>query len=362
MIHTEKVKANPLITPAMVKPSNPEMEVVGVFNAGVTTYQEETILLLRIAEKVKNQPQGHVLVPIINSKNQVEIQTLDKKALQNVLDFNDSRVIRRQHAHPKGGVAWLSTLSHFRIARSRDGIHFSIDPKPTIFPDGLYECWGIEDPRITKMDDHYCILYTSVSHIGITVSLMTTKDFLSFQRQGIVLPPENKDAVLFPEKVNGKYVMYHRPVPGGIGGLNIWSSTSLDLIHWGQHQLVLTTTDSGFENGRIGAGVPPIKTSEGWLSLYHAATSNNVYSMSAFLTSLDNPHRVIKKLNVPLISADLPFEKEGFFNHVVFACGCVHKEDTLWVYYGAADQSIALAKISLNDIMKALQPYENHKY
>jgi predicted GH43/DUF377 family glycosyl hydrolase len=354
MIQINKVQYNPLITPSMVIPSSSMMEVVGVFNAGVAIYRDETILLLRVAEQVKEKPIGTMLIPVINRQNQIEVQMIDKTLLKNDLDFSDSRVIRRLQPHPQGKVAYLSSLSHFRVARSRDGINFSIDDKPTIFPEGIYECWGIEDPRITKIDDIYYILYTSVSYVGITVSLMTTLDFIHFERKGIILPPENKDVVLFPEKIQGQFLIYHRPVPGGIGGLNMWSSTSPDLIHWGEHKLVLSTVESSFEDGRIGAGAPPIKTKEGWLSLYHAATVDNVYSMSAFLTDLNEPSRVIKKLSTPFIIADQVYEKDGFFKNVVFACGAKLIGDVIWVYYGAADQSIALAKIFFSDIMKAL--------
>lgn len=347
-----RANQNPLITTKDIQPTLPSLKVDGVFNCGATTYKGQTVLLLRVAESAVSK-SGMIDVPVLNSKNEIEIQTIDKSN-PNYL-FHDSRTI----SHLNRKVAYLTSLSHLRRAFSTDGIHFQIDDKPWIFPQGLMESWGVEDPRITQIENTYFITYTAVSPHGVSVGLIETKDFETYTRKGLILPVDNKDVSLLPEKVNGKYYMYHRPVPSDIGYPNMWVASSEDLIHWGNHQLLMTVNKTGWDNGRVGGGAPSVKTDRGWLHIYHAATSGKaVYSLGAFLTPLDNPTLITHKTKQPILKPETTYEKEGFFGDVVFTCGVILKNNTLNIYYGAADDKICLASLTLEDLYPLLEPIE----
>jgi predicted GH43/DUF377 family glycosyl hydrolase len=167
----------------------------------------------------------------------------------------------------------LTGRSVFALARSADGYHFELEDEPVMQPCWKDDCFkeyekkGIEDPRITKIDDIYYIMYTAVSPYGPLLALAKTTDFKKFERIALVSEPENKDGVLFPEKINGKYARLDRPVAGGIA--NIWISYSDDLITWGQSRCVMTVRDDHWDSWRIGASTQPIKIDDGWLIIYH---------------------------------------------------------------------------------------------
>lgn len=351
----EKIKLtrsslNPLITPSDVVPSYPDWEVIGVFNAGVAQYKEETILLLRVAERPRQNDPNYTLVPVLNLNDQADspmsIVKLDRNDPN--LDFSDQRVVSDQ----TGRTIYLTSISHLRVARSQDGQRFTIDEHPSILPEGHLENWGIEDPRITFLNDRYYITYSAASEKGVSVGLMSTTDFTHFQREGTILAPTNKDVVIFPERINDHYYMLHRPVPQEIGQPEMWIAKSSDLLHWGDHQFFMGLSDN---DARIGAGCVPIKTDAGWLILYHGADKEHRYYMSAVLSALDDPGRVIATLDEPLMIPEADYEKSGFFQSVVFACGAIVEDDQVAMYYGAADDSMAIATFTLSELLNELQ-------
>lgn len=341
-------KNNPIITIKDVKPSSEDLIVMGVFNAGVTIFNDEIILLLRVAETFKEKSDKYLFAPYYEKG---KIKKKSYKLNDKSFDFSDSRVILNK-ARKK--IEGLTSLSHFRLAKSKDGVNFEVAEKPTLSGKTKYESWGIEDARITKMGNNYYILYSAISQYGVLPSMIVTKDFCSFSEPKTILPPENKDVVLFPEKINNKYHLLHRPVPFGIGNLDIWLSTSDDLVHWGNHKHLLSVSERGFDSGRVGAGGVPIKTPHGWLIIYHAADKNNNYSLTAALLSLEEPEVVSHKLNFPLLKAEEDYEKEGFFNNVVFSCGEIVKKEIIYLYYGAADDKMALARIDKKKLLNLL--------
>jgi predicted GH43/DUF377 family glycosyl hydrolase len=145
-------------------------------------------------------------------------------------------------------------------------------------------------------------------------------------------------------------------MPSPFGGLNIWMATSPDLIHWGNHRVVLQVQPDGWESGRVGGGAPPLKTEHGWLSIYHAANQKQEYCLGAFLTPLDDPGRIIARSKTPILAPEKPYETSGFFQNVVFTCGAVIRDGRLMVYYGAADESIAVAEAPVDAIVESLIP------
>lgn len=357
MITIKRCAKNPLLQALDVKPSRPDFKVDGIFNCGVTKYKDEIILLCRVAESVLCNNEKEVKIPIVTNKNgkdEIEVICISKDEHTD-LDFSDSREIRKK---TKKGmkIIYLTSLSHLRIARSKNGIDFIVEKNPFLFPNSEEESWGMEDPRITKIEDTYYINYTSVTQNGPATSLISTKNFKDYNRHGIIFAPENKDVTIFPEKINGSYLAFNRPVPCGIGNPEMWLAKSLDLIHWGeQKHFCGISNKNSWDNGRIGGGAVPFKTEKGWIKIYHAADYNNRYCLGAFLLDLKDPSKVLAKTKYPLLEPEASYEKEGFFGNVVFTCGCLLENETIIIYYGAADDKICRADIALSEIYKALE-------
>lgn len=349
---------NPLILPEDITPSRTDFKVDGVFNCGVAEYNGEIILLCRVAESVTGCDSNEVKIPVVvnrDEKNQLDV-IVYKKNENPELDFSDSRKVS-ERMNDTRKIINLTSLSHLRIARSKDGIHFNVEEEPSILPIAGEESWGMEDPRITKIDDTYYINYTSVSENGAGTSLITTKDFIEFERKGIIFAPENKDVTIFPEKIDGMYVAFNRPVPSAIGSPEMWLAKSPDLIHWGEqkHFCGLSKDSDSWDNGRIGGGAVPFRTDRGWVKIYHAADKNDRYCLGAFLLDLNDPTKVIAKTKNPILEPEADYEIEGFFGNVVFTCGCLVKDDTVIIYYGAADDKICRVDISLEEIFQNMK-------
>lgn len=254
--------------------------------------------------------------------------------------------------------------SHLCAARSENGIDdWRIDPLPTLLSDPKNfpeEVWGIEDPRITYLDElgRYGVVYTAYSRVGPGVALALTEDFRTFERFGMILPPEDKDAALFPHRIGGQWAMIHRPVSAP--GAHMWISYSPDLRHWGSHKLMLEARHGGWwDANKIGLSPPPIETSRGWLVLYHGVKHNaagHLYRLGAALFDLQCPERCLRRGQEWIMGPQEPYEQRGDVDNVVFPCGYTlgADGDTLHIYYGAADTSIALATGSVKAILEWL--------
>ena len=167
-----------------------------------------------------------------------------------------------------------------------------IDDFPTIAPANDYETFGIEDARITLIDGTYYISYVSVCPLGITTSLASTKDFNSFERHGIIFCPENKDVVLFPQQISGKYYALHRPVSPLFEKNDIWIAESPDLYCWGIHRYLMGPRTNHWDEKKVGASAVPFKINQGWLEIYHGADRNNRYCLGAVLLDKDQPGKI----------------------------------------------------------------------
>ncbi|WML49130.1 glycoside hydrolase family 130 protein [Neobacillus sp. PS3-34] len=346
-----RYEENPLVTPADVKPYHSGFEVIGAFNAGIATFNDEVIMLLRVAERPISNDPAIVKSPIFNPKTkELEIAEFDLNDPK--YDFSDSRFFRE--ADSSDGFSYLTSLSYLRIARSKDGRHFSIDEKPFIYPSNELETFGLEDARITQIEDVYYIYFTAVSPVGVGESMVSTKDFVSYEHHGMIFAPENKDALIFPEKINGKYYAMHRPTLRSIGNPEIWISESTNLLHWGNHKHLMGLREGMWDSGRIGGGAVPFKTEKGWLEIYHGATSDHRYCLGAVLLDLNDPAKVIARSSEPLLKPEADYEETGFFGGVVFSCGALVEGDVVKLYYGAADTSMACAELSLKEILDSL--------
>lgn len=337
---------NPLLRPSDLKPGMKGMEIVCLLNPGVFRLDGRIGLMLRVAERPK-QIEGKISFPVYNDKDEIEILTFDINDKQ--LDASDPRVIKYK------GQNYLTTLSYLRPVFSKDGRKFEQDDeyKP-IFGKGALESFGIEDCRVATMDDGYFLTFTEVSPVAVGVGLIETKDFKSLARKGMIFPPHNKDCAIFEEKVNGKYYAFHRPSSPELGGNYIWLAESYDRIHWGNHKCIAVTREGKWDSARVGAGAAPIRTEKGWLEIYHGATKDNRYCLGALLLDLDNPSKVIARSEEPIMEPIADYEKTGFFGNVVFTNGHYVDGNTIYMYYGASDEVICGATLSISEILDSL--------
>ena len=224
----------------------------------------------------------------------------------------------------------LRGISQLHVVRSADGVTgWTFDPEPLLrsaaesHPE---EIWGCEDPRLTWLPEReeWAIAYTAYSSLGPLVSLAMTRDFRSVTRLGPVMPPEDKDAALFPVRFDGRWAMIHRPSPLR-GKAHMWVSSSPDLRHWGDHALLLEARDGAWwDANKIGLGPPPLETAEGWLVMYHGVHMTGdgpIYRVGLALLDLADPHVLRRRMDEWVFGPSASYELMGDVGMVVFPCG-----------------------------------------
>jgi predicted GH43/DUF377 family glycosyl hydrolase len=257
--------------------------------------------------------------------------------------------------------------SHLCAARSKNGVDgWVIDPQPTMQPlpdTHPEEMWGIEDPRITFVPElgKYAVAYTAFSKSGPGVALAMTADFVTFERYGLIMQPDDKDAALLPRRIDGNFALVHRPVHDS--GAHAWISFSPDLRNWGGHKLMLQARRGGWwDANKVGLSPPLIETSRGWLMIYHGVRVNAagaLYRLGLALFDLNAPDQCILRGDEWIFGPEAPYETVGDVANVTFPCGytIAPDGDTLHVYYGAADTSIALATGSIRAMLAWLDAH-----
>lgn len=257
--------------------------------------------------------------------------------------------------------------SHLSAARSANGVdNWQIDPQPTLLADPEHypeEIWGIEDPRITYLNElgRYAIVYTAYTSSGPGVALALTEDFHTFERYGVIMSPEDKDAALLPHRIGGYWALIHRPV--SYHGAHMWISYSPDLRHWGSHKRMLEARQGAWwDANKIGLSPPPIETPQGWLVIYHGVRMNAagcLYRIGLALFDLHTPEHCLKRGGEWIFGPEEPYEQHGDVGNAVFPCGytLAPDGDTIHLYYGAADTSIALATGSVRAMVEWLEQH-----
>jgi predicted GH43/DUF377 family glycosyl hydrolase len=341
-----------LLRPEDVPASREDFEVIGVFNPGVVRFGDEVVMLVRVAERPREKRPGFTALPRWDPNIGMTIDWLPEEHLEVI----DPRVVR----HRLHSLVRLTFISHLRLVRCGDGRAVREITGVSFGPEHHYEEFGVEDPRITFLDGRYWITYVAVSCHGPGTALASTTDFRTFRRHGVIFCPENKDVVLFPEKVGGSFVALHRPVgKTPFTHPEIWVARSPDLIHWGGHHHI-DTGGGEWQSGRVGAGAPPLRVADGWLEIFHGnrrptePARVGTYYGAALLLDHDHPARVLRRTPEPFLVPTTEFERHGFVPDVVFPTGVVPDGDALLVYYGAADTSTAVAEVSLRDLMGLL--------
>ena len=250
-------------------------------------------------------------------------------------------------------------FSHLTVARSSDGLtNWKIDSEPTLYANqsSREERWGLEDPRIVWLEEQkrFAVTYVSFSEGGPVVSLAITKSFRTFSRLGALLPPEDKDACIFPRRFNGRFALIHRPIVRGEA--HMWISFSPDLTHWGNHIPLIKTRHAYWDCHRVGLACQPIETPEGWLIFYHGVrntTAGAIYRVGMAMLDLNSPWKVLHRSPEWVLGPRASYERIGDVGDVVFPTGAIvcKESDKIYLYYGAADSSIAVAIARLSDCM-----------
>lgn len=260
-------------------------------------------------------------------------------------------------------------VSRLGYACTKDGVTIDARAAEPVYEPDIHdelERIGTEDPRIVRIGNLYLVTYTAASLYRSTdphpewlpkgeppwrvrIALAVTEDFRTFLRLGVLLPDvDNKDGVLFPERIGDRYLLLHRFPP------DLWLATSTDLRHWEAHQIVLRTRPALWDEQKLGAGPPPVRTSAGWLLCYHGVDHHNVYRAGFVLLDLEDPRRVLGRSREPTLEPRAPWEVSGQVPRVVFPTGMIRRGDNLLLYYGGSDTVVGVARGSVKAILASL--------
>lgn len=261
----------------------------------------------------------------------------------------------------KDGENYISYIGYAKLDTNTKILYDSNEK--VIYPTLPEEIKGCEDPRIVEFEDSFYIFYTAFDGITARVAIARTEDFIQYEKLGVIKHFSwDKDAFIFPERINGMIAYLHRISPNI--QLDYFESFDelLSINSWTdyEHRIetsVIMKSEYFWENQKIGGSVPPIKTDKGWLLLYHAVDDKFVYRGSVALLDLENPSKVIARIPYPLLEPKEEYELYGDVNNVVFPEGAYIHEGELFIYYGAADKYIALAKIGVNELLGELEKY-----
>jgi len=300
--------------------------------------------------------------PIIRRYDYNPIITVDDLPCRASAVFNSGCIRVDGHYQMILRIEDVDGSQHFRMARSPNGIKFAIAEQPVdIPPSDSMEHFELlcYDPRITKLDGTFYVTYAAHGTKGVRIALLRTDDFEHFERIGYISQPDNRNGVLFPERIGGRYVRFDRPTAAhGQGGKGeMWISFSPDLIHWGDARIVAETRPERWDGHKIGAGPAPIRTDEGWLVLYHGVyerCNGLVYRCGVMLLDLEQPWKVIARSKGYILGPREPYERVGDVPNVVFVTGAIPEPDgSVKLYYGGADTVMCLAFSTIDELIEA---------
>ncbi|RLC90734.1 MAG: glycosidase [Chloroflexi bacterium] len=286
------------------------------------------------------QLQRHLANPILKPNPLHEWESLNV--------FNCGVVYHNGLFHMFYRAQGVDYVSHIGYAVSADGAHFNRLQEPVFSPHDEWDTRGVEDPRITYLADEgrFVMAYTAYSPLGITPMFAESTNLITWRRIGpLVTGEDNKDHVLFPHQIDGRYVSFHRRPP------SLWLAYSADLETWGDFEPVLSPRADSWDCNRVGAGGVPIETEDGWLVIYHAYDFEHVYRLGVCLLDLDDPSKILARADSFIMEPREPWEITGDVPNVIFAAANPVVNGTVYVYYGGADRVIGLATCTLDDLL-----------
>jgi beta-1,2-mannobiose phosphorylase / 1,2-beta-oligomannan phosphorylase len=249
------------------------------------------------------------------------------------------------HMHYRAqGVDYISRIGY---AVSNDGLNWNRLAKPILAPHmGADDCRGVEDPRITFLEGKFYMCYTAYCGNGYFPMIAQSKNLITWEDIAPLERAENKDHVLFPEKIGGRYAILHRRPP------NIWIGFSDDLINWTDHTVIMKPRpENDWDSKSIGSNGVPIKTENGWLLFYHGYGDEHIYRQSIALLDLENPAKVINRPAPFIMEPEESWEIKGDVPNVIFSCSNNVVGDEIYFYYAGADRLIGLATAPLADVL-----------
>ncbi|WP_294504659.1 glycoside hydrolase family 130 protein [uncultured Victivallis sp.] len=345
-INVHRFANNPLLAPENLRPSRPDFEVTCVLNPGAFRFGNRIGLLLRVAERPVPET-GSLATPVLREDGTITVLRVRRD------DPGLSCVEARSFVW--NGRFLLTTMSHLLPAWSDDGGRtFVPDYNSRLFPALPCEAYGIEDARVEEIDGEYLLTFTAVGPAGITVGCRCTRDWKHFTPTELILPPSNKDAALFPRRINGKYYLLHRPSDPACGN-HIYLAESPDLRCWGNHRCIAMTRPGYWDEERIGAGAAPVETDSGWLEIYHGADRTGRYALGCLLLDRDDPARVIARSEIPFMEPEADYEKHGFYGNCIFTNGQIVDGDRILLYYGASDSVVCGAEVRISELLNSLR-------
>lgn len=298
-------------------------------------------------------------IPIVNRYKKNPILTKDDVPYNvatvhnaGIAKYNDKYIMLfRSHLH--------NGRSIIGIAESKDGYNFKVGAEPFLAPSsdgvfGEYEEYGVEDVRISKIDDDFLLTYSAYSRHGVRIGLAKTKDFKTVERISLITQSDLRNVVIFPEKINGQYVRLDRP-HSEISKWSIWISYSPDLIHWGNSKVIIKPETYHWDEMKIGPGATPIKTDKGWLNIYHGVfetMSGVVYRLGVALHDLKDPSKILGVSDEWILQPEDSWEITGYVPNVVFTCGAIPEKDgSIKIYWGGADSVMCVGTANINELV-----------
>ena len=370
----ERLETRCLLTPADLPPSREDFEVVGTFNpAAIEVEGGRVVLLVRVAERPRERRDDSVAAPRYDADGRIVVDWIETAGLTLI----DPRMV----VFPDTGFKRLTFINHLRVVTLAPGGMAVESVGGIVNYHADHASFGLEDPRLTRIDGRCYLTAVGASFHGVCTVLLSTTDFEGYEDHGIIFCRENKDVVLFPEKVGGLYRAIHRPTGKfEVTNPEMWLASSPDLRYWGDHRPLWGSgregsgqggagrelpghalpRGGGWDDGRVGGGVPPIWTERGWLKIYHASCRPlpgepiGTYAAGALLLDLNDPGRVLAASPDAFMRPEADFETLGFVKAVVFPTGYALDGDDLRLYYGAADTNVGVVRYSLAALMGSL--------
>lgn len=284
-------------------------------------------------------------------------------AWETIGTFNPGAIAEDGFIHLLYRAVDASGISRLGYARTLDGRTMESRPsEPVMTSSAKWEEFGCEDPRITRLDGKFYVTYTAFSRRGPRIALASTEDFLHFEKYGVVGPDrDDKDCVIFPEKINGKVAILHRlESKVQIAYFDSLKSLATPQAFWSEYlthfeDYEILRAKFPWEERKVGVGPPPIKTEGGWLVIYHGVSLDHIYRAGALLLDLDDPKKVVARTKKPILEPETDFEKRGFVPNVVFPDGAVVRDGELLTYYGGADRVCCVASTPMDDFLDSLE-------
>ena len=327
--------------------------------ADITCYLAFIKLSTLLKELLK---KGKKKVMLERSKKNPIITPEKKHPWEEKATFNPGAIYLQGRVHILYRAMSKDNTSVFGYATSKDGIHIDYrSSQPIYTPRHPAEQKGCEDPRLTKIGEKIYICYTAFDgyYPRVALTWIRVKDFLkkhwNWATPVLISPPDlnDKNAFIFPEKVQGKYMIVHRI------GYDIDYSFCRNLNFkdksWFEEHRWIYTRKGWWDSKKVGAAAPPVKTKEGWIMLYHGISEDNIYRVGAVLLDLKNPTKILGRATNPILEPEAPYEKKGLVSNIVFPCGNVVLGNKLFVYYGGADKVVGVSAIEIDNLLHVLK-------